>query len=512
MNLTLAVAFNRHDSSVTLADGRSVLLLLEAERYFREKKKQCSRAEMETLIRAALTSVGAEEGDIRHIVLATLENAFLPPDDRYTRHLGRRTARVLGRERSVTLVNHHAAHAGLAFAFPATPTLISSCDGGGDPGERNEYFLSSGTALRKVASHNARAVTAKLYDVVAQYVYGDIRCEGKLMALAAYGTPQRDDLLLLHRGRRVLSTGTYAQCFRYLGTHWRSLRGAAAADPMRVADFAAATQHFFEEERLRDLRNVARRQRGLRRLLLVGGAALNITLNSRIREAFPHLDVVAPACCDDTGQSLGALLYAHAARTGRRLHVDLPFLGLGDGAATMPRATVERIVRALVAGKVIALHHGRAEIGPRALGHRSFIAQATTLRMRRLLNDVIKQREAYRPLAPIVLRNEMRHWFVEAFSSPYMLFAVHSRPVAQERIPAALHADGTARVQTVTRGDVPLFPILAAYRKATGIPVLLNTSLNLRGDPLSNDIEDTRRIVRTFPRHVIGVYNGQVLR
>lgn len=512
MNLTLAVAFNHHDSSVTLADERRVLCVLEAERYFRVKKKTCSRAEMETLIRAALASIGAEEGDIRHVVVATLENAFLQSDDRYTRNLGRRTARVLGKERRVTLVNHHAAHAGLTFAFPSMPTLISSCDGGGDLGERNEYYLSDGTALLKVASRNARAVTAKLYDVVSQYVYGAVRCEGKLMALAAYGTQQQDDLALLRRGRSVLSTGTYAQCFGYLRTHWRSLRGAAAADPMRVANFAAATQHFFEEERLRDLRSVVRRQSGLRRLLLVGGAALNIILNSRIREAFPHLDVLAPPCCDDTGQSLGALLYAHAARTGRRLHVALPFLGLGNAEATMPRATVERIVRALVAGKVIALHHGSAEIGPRALGHRSFIAQATTLRMRHLLNDVIKQREAYRPLAPIVLRSEMRHWFVEAVSSPYMLFAVHSKPVAQKRIPAALHVDGTARVQTVTRVDVPLFPILVAYRNRTGTPVLLNTSLNLRGDPLSNDMEDTRRIVQRFPRHVIGVYNGQVLR
>lgn len=512
MMLTLAVAFNRHDSSVAVADQRRVLLVLEAERYFQEKKKRCSRMEMDELIRYALTSVGATERDVAHVVLATLENAYLPLKERYTHSLARRTTRILGKERTVTIVNHHTAHAGLAFAFPSKPTLVSSCDGGGDPGERNEYFLSNGVELRKVASHNATAITAKLYDVVSQYVYGSIRCEGKLMALAAYGTPQENDLLLLRRGRRVLSTGTYDECFQYLDGHAWNVRGLAATDPMRAANFAAATQHFFEEERIRDLHRVMNRHRYVRRLLLVGGAALNITLNSHIRKAFPQLEVAVPPCCDDTGQSLGALLAVHVARTGCRLHTDLPFLGLGDANATMSPETVEFIVRELVAGKVIALHHGRAEIGPRSLGHRSFIAQATTLCMRDLLNDVVKEREPYRPLAPIVLRREMCHWFAEDLPSPYMLFSVRAKPVAKERIPAALHADGTTRVQTVTPDDVPLYLILSAYQKATGIPVLLNTSLNLRGDPLSNGIENTRRIVRRFHRYVVGVYDGQVLR
>ena len=304
MKLSLSIAFNYHDSSVTLADERRVLLVLEAERYFQEKKKRCSRSEMNALIRVALTSIGATEGDITHVVLATLENAFLPLSERYTRYLGRRTTRILGTKRSVTIVNHHAAHAGMVFAFPPKPTLISSCDGGGDSGERNEYFLSNGAELRKVASHNASAITAKLYDIVSQYLYGSIRCEGKLMALAAYGTAQKDDLLILRRAL-VLSTGTYNQCFQYMDAHAQKVRGLAATDPILAANFAAATQRFFEEERMNDLHRVMKRHNHVQRLLLVGGAALNITLNSRIREAFPHLEVAVPPCCDDTGQSLG---------------------------------------------------------------------------------------------------------------------------------------------------------------------------------------------------------------
>jgi carbamoyltransferase len=230
-------------------------------------------------------------------------------------------------------------------------------------------------------------------------------------------------------------------------------------------------------------------------VLLAGGATLNIVANTRVKESLaPGRRLLLPPCCDDTGQSVGALLYYCHERAHVPVTARMPFLGysdrLDDGALSSSDATDE-LVSHLAGGGIVFLHRGQSEIGPRALGHRSILARPTR-RGFDLINHVIKQREFYRPLAPLVPAESVSSWFEWEGESKYMLYAAVARPETRLAAPGICHYDDSARLQTIDAHDDPfLSTLLTRVGQATGVPILINTSLNPRGAPILSKLEET---------------------
>ncbi|WP_086661496.1 carbamoyltransferase C-terminal domain-containing protein [Lentzea kentuckyensis] len=235
-------------------------------------------------------------------------------------------------------------------------------------------------------------------------------------------------------------------------------------------------------------------------LALSGGYALNCPTNSHLMLKYGFRGLLAPPCVGDSGQSIGIGLAAFHRRLGRfRFRFPGPYLGTEDldldGALAGHRQFVESVtdfdVDTAVAdlrGGPVVWFDGRAESGPRALGHRSLLGDPTTYDAKTAVNE-LKRREWWRPVAPVVLAEHLPDWFENARPSPYMLETFTIKPEQRERIPAVAHLDYSARIQSLTREQNPaLYDLIAAFHRRTGVPMLCNTSLNDKGEPIIDTI------------------------
>lgn len=421
----------------------------------------------------------------------------------------------LGLRAPLVRVPHHEAHAASAMlGLPAeAPALVLTADGMGEWTTTATWDVASGRPRRRrraVYPHSA----GKAYAAVTQWLgFWPESDEGKTMGLAAYGREDTDGYrfarsLLRHDARRLLRVRTKAFDFphgagRLYGDAFLEALGPARASdaPLRDgdADVALGMQHAIEEAML----SVAREglaATGASHLGLAGGLFLNCAMNgvlARRLDAEVHPFPVA----GDAGAAWGAAAAVHRARTGER-PAPLRTLRLGspvrateaDALAQMheghraddPAAT---LVDALRADRIVAVARGRAEFGPRALGGRSVVALPRSVAMRDEVNRR-KGREAWRPLAPIV-RVEDRRWFELEGPSPFMITTGLATDAARARTPGVVHEDGTARVQTVGPEDDPFLREVLDRLEAEGEPpVLLNTSLNRRGEPIVDTAEE----------------------
>jgi carbamoyltransferase len=278
------------------------------------------------------------------------------------------------------------------------------------------------------------------------------------------------------------------------------------------ADLAASVQTQLEETLL-ELAAWLHDATGERRLAMAGGVALNCVANSRLWRDGPFDDVWVQPAAGDAGTSLGAALYvAHelgedvepmaGAALGRGWDAG-ELAGWLDRAALpydSPRDVAEEAAATLAGNGVVAWFDGRAEFGPRALGHRSLLADPRDAANLERLNDV-KGREQFRPVAPMVLEERAAEIFDGGpLPSPYMLFTHRVREPWLERIPAVVHVDGTARVQTVNAEREPAVArLLEAFERRTGVPVLVNTSLNTAGRPMVDDPRDALECFGSAP-------------
>ncbi len=372
--------------------------------------------------------------------------------------------------------------------------------------------------------------------------------EYKLMGLAPYGTPRFKDLILEHlldlkpdgSFRLDLSYFDYLAGLRMTSRRMDALLGGpprAAEAPLteREMDLAASIQAVTEEIVLRMARDL-HAQTGLDAIVLAGGVALNCVANGRLLREGPFSRIWIQPASGDSGGALGAALFAwhqlldkprtpgagdaqRGSRLGPGLDSDSAAAALDRAGARYHRqpdqaATVALVARAIQDGKVVGVCEGRMEFGPRALGGRSILGDARSAKMQSQLNLQIKFRESFRPFAPAVLAAHAHEWFElpEGTESPYMLLVagVHpSRRLAAEgpepaglerlrrprsTIPAVTHVDGSARVQTVDPLRSPRFAALLARMLAdTGCPVVINTSFNIRGEPIVCTAEDAYR-------------------
>jgi carbamoyltransferase len=195
----------------------------------------------------------------------------------------------------------------------------------------------------------------------------------------------------------------------------------------------------------------------------------------------------------DAGSALGAA----AAMYGKHLNWKGPYLGHDLGG----EYPVDKIVNALIVDKIAPVASGRAEYGPRALGNRSILADPRDPDIKDKVNT-IKKRELFRPFAPVVLAEEAHKWFDMSYMSPYMQYT--PRALRPELMPSVVHADGTSRVQTVTEEEHPgLYAVLKKWNTLTGVPVLLNTSLNIKGQPILNDMHDVTAWEKYYQKGII---------
>jgi carbamoyltransferase len=249
---------------------------------------------------------------------------------------------------------------------------------------------------------------------------------------------------------------------------------------------------------------------GCRQFVLAGGVALNCNANGALA-ASPIADkVFVPPAANDAGAAVGAAFLQWVEHSGRapKVPVDQIYLGeaiekdaVADAVAASGVSQVAKVedpaavaAAAVAAGFVVGWCQGRMEFGPRALGNRSILADPRDPRMPDKINMRVKFREPWRPFAPSVLVEKNAEWFEPAIESPYMLLALNVRPELRATVPAITHVDGSARVQTVTEDANPLYyRLIDCFDKLTGVPMVLNTSLNIRGEPIARTPEDAIR-------------------
>lgn len=250
-----------------------------------------------------------------------------------------------------------------------------------------------------------------------------------------------------------------------------------AIDEQDKFDIAAAVQKVYED-RLVNFMAMAQKLTGKRNLVFMGGCALNCAANTMLWRMFDDVWIMPNP--GDAGSSLGAA----AAAYGEHINWKHPYLGYDLGG----NYPVSEIITGLIRNKIVAVATGKAEYGPRALGNRSILADPRDPNIKDKVN-LIKKRELFRPFAPVVMEEYASRWFDMKFTSPYMQYAV--KCLQPDKIPSVVHKDGTSRVQTVNKNQHPgLYDVLSNWYAMTGVPILLNTSLNIKGQPLLNDKKD----------------------
>jgi carbamoyltransferase len=417
----------------------------------------------------------------------------------------------------VHFVPHHLAHA--ASAALAAPyggnCAVLVLDG---RGERHSHLAGRVVegVIEPLYSQQLPHSLGLLYEDATDHL-GFLRSsdEFKVMALASYGRPRHLDYLR----ECVHATGDGG--FRTTGVDWNTLAKRREPDADWTADHAdlAASLQACLEEVLLELARWLHEQTGSSRLALAGGVALNCVANTRLFADSPFSEVWVQPAAGDAGTALGGALYLAQQRDG--LIDPFPGADLGRGWSDVEieqvlqtaRVPYERpddvaaaAAQALARNEIVAWFQGRSEFGPRALGHRSLLAHPGHEGNLSRLNDV-KGREQFRPVAPMVLSERAADIFGRGpVPSEYMLFTHDVQPYWAQRIPAVVHVDGTARIQTVDRARDPLLAqMLTEFERLTGLPVVVNTSLNTAGRPMVDDLRDALECFGSTPIDLLAV-------
>jgi carbamoyltransferase len=409
----------------------------------------------------------------------------------------------------VRFVPHHVAHAASAYlASPWRDCSVMVLDG---RGERTSFLAGQvrAVALEVLRTQQLPHSLGLMYEEVTEHLgFRRSSDEYKVMALASYGEPAFIDEL--RTAARANSDGGFVT----EPIDWSTLAKRRTADgPLEKEhkDLAASVQIRLQEV-LVELAAWLHEQTGDQALTLAGGVALNCVANSDIFRCGPFDEMWIQPAAGDAGTALGAALYLSqeagdhvepmtTAALGREWSDDELETWLREAKLTYekPVDIAEAVAEVLAADGVVAWFQGRSEYGPRALGHRSLLADPSRAENLERLNAV-KGREQFRPVAPMVLAERAGEIFEGPLPSPFMLFTHDVKKHWRDRIPAVVHVDGSARVQTVDRSTEPLVArMLEAFERRTGIPVVVNTSLNTAGRPMVDDPRDALECFGSAP-------------
>jgi carbamoyltransferase len=466
-------------------------------------------------------------------------------------------------ETKLLFAEHHQSHAASAFyPSPFDEAVILTMDGVGE-WATTSVGRGQGKTLEMVKEIHFPHSLGLLYSAFTYYTGFKVNSgEYKVMGLAPYGEPRfkatiLDNLIDLKPDgsfRLDLSYFDYCTGLRMTNEKFAALFGGKPRDPearltQREMDLAASIQAVCEEVVLRLTRSIAA-ETGARNVCLAGGVALNCVANGKVLRDGKFKRLWVQPAAGDAGGAIGAALVAYHGFNGRERAIGNTIDGMsgaylgpeyGDdeiadrltklGAAfeqNDDRALVDQTVAALTQEKAVGWFQGRMEFGPRALGARSILGDARSPSMQKTLNLRVKYRESFRPFAPAVLREDVAQWFELGGDSPYMLlvadvvvprrrqmteaeralFGIDKLNVPRSEIPAVTHVDYSARVQTVHRDTNPRFhALLSRFKERTGCPVLVNTSFNVRGEPIVCTPEDAFRCFMGTDIEVLAIGN-----
>ena len=524
------------DSAAALVTSAGTVAAAAEERFTREK---ATGAFPEKAIRYCLREGGLTLAQVDYIAhgfsYEPFKQYFMETEDMRKQYDGVYSPDVQRRNledrfpgldagRKLVPVTHHIAHAASTFypsGFPESLILIS--DG---MGEIHSMTVAVGQGadikvLTQVSGLHSLGILYGVFTLYLGYYFGVD--EYKVMGLAPYGDPReyynkmaelvhlREDgtytIPLFASNRTPLEKETHRGVLQELVNRFGPARDPGADFTKRHMDIAAALQAVLQSCQLHVLRHF-RRESGIENLCVAGGVALNCSANGLIHRSrlFKRM-FVQPAAGDD-GSALGAALYVQRLHSPtfkpRRMTAPLwgpeysrdeihKALSERDDCVVQPAGTYtsvcQEVARRLAQGEIIGWFQGRMEYGPRALGNRSILADPRDPAMRDRINALVKKREGFRPFAPIVTTESATKYFEiqegaeETFA--HMLLVSQVRPGFREKLPAITHVDGSARVQTVSRENYArLWELLRAFENVTGLPVLLNTSLNVKGQPI----------------------------
>jgi carbamoyltransferase len=412
-------------------------------------------------------------------------------------------------------VRHHLAHAAAAFflsGFEAANVLV--VDGRGEC-ESTSLMYASDHSILEIETYPIEHSLGQLYSYVTHLcgLHSRSGQEGKTMGLAAYGRSRIDFSKVVKIVGQRYSIDRNAM--RRLAT-LRTPAGATsgdASDNADARDLAWSVQNALERvfvalgERLHN-------ETGERRFVVSGGVGLNCNANAvLLSQPFVEQLFVQPAA-NDAGTAVGAamLLWTEASETpptasrgaiylgpsyGEQA-IEAALLSLGESDAVRTNSPAVQAAELVASGFVVGWYQGAMEFGPRALGNRSILADPRNPRAPDMINSKVKFRERWRPFAPSVLAERVGEWFHPAVESPYMLLTLNVRPGKEEQVPAITHIDGSARVQTVCPKDNRLFhELISSFHERTGVPMVLNTSLNTKGQPIVCTPSDAIRCFRS---------------
>lgn len=483
-----AIAFHvQHDANLAIADDGRLLLALELEKLFEERyfasasDDETFRAQWAHALKIAREATGIDEFDI------AVTSWVMPAK--------RRILQSLVSARQWSTVDHHVAHAlhGLHDS-PFSQPLVVSFDGGGNDGtfrifrgDRQRGLLTAvarpplnlGTPYRLLATAMPEVTGRK-----PQPRAGHLSLAGKLMAYAALAAPRADWFSAVEDYYRAYQEP--AQALYSLGEALKIELDADSLSADEARALAATSQAVFEslvEQTVLEHLHAA----PVDGIILTGGCALNVVANERLRHT-SRRPIHIPPAPNDAGIAVGALW-----SVGRPIGEVGPFVGLDlvrdveDSrmlARGARRTAIEELAPLVLRGAIIGIAHGRMELGPRALGNRSIIAAPDRPELRERINARIKSREWYRPVAPAVLADTAMRLFENPPRSPYMSFAARVRESERRRLAGAVHIDGTARVQIIENPASPLGALLVALQRLGATPCVLNTSFNMKGQPL----------------------------
>lgn len=429
----------------------------------------------------------------------------------------------LGYKGKVLFIKHHLSHAASTFLVsPFQEAAILTADGVGE-WTTMSYGFARGNEIKILKEMQFPDSLGLLYTAVTTYLgFEALEGEGKVMGLAGYGQPG-----YLDQFRKMVTLrpdGSYRIDTSYFGFNkgWRMYskkfikafgKERCREDKLeqRHCDIAATLQTFIEEI----LIMIARRlydDTKMDKLCLAGGLFLNCVANSRIIEETPFKEVFIQPAAGDSGGAIGVASYIyHALFNNPRNHtLQDAYLGPEFSSNQIKRILLNRgvafkefaeedltkyIAQKIFQDKIIGWFQGRMEFGPRALGNRSILANPCNPNMKDILNTKVKNRESFRPYAPAVLEERVNDYFEAKQFSPFMLLAAKVREDKKALIPAVTHVDGTARVQIVSKKtNLKLWNLIKAFQDISGIPLIINTSFNLKGKPIvcspENALED----------------------
>ncbi len=521
-----------HDSAAALVVDGKIVAAAEEERFTRRKHgKACvpfSTWELpERAIAWCLESAGFEPRDLDAVAYSYDPSLARTGDDLiandyeglrsyYVKRLPNFLRSLFGTfdEAKVRYVPHHVAHAASAYlCAPFRSSATLAIDGRGERGAFLAGHVRDGSLETLSTVPLPHSLGLRYEDLTVHLGFHRSSDEYKVMGMAAYGKPRFAPQLREHM---------YADGIGFVAPpvdYAQFCAPRSATDEsfsQDHADLAASVQQRLQEI-LVEVAVALHERTGEHDLTFAGGVALNCVANTYLAERGPFRRVWVQPAAGDAGTALGAALYvAHEAGeatqpmrsaalgrswddAGVRARLDVANL-----AYTEPNDLAEAVAAVLADNGLVAWFQGPSEFGPRALGHRSLLAHPGFDNLRRL-NDV-KGREQFRPVAPMVLAERAADIFSGPLPSPYMLFTHRVRDSWRERLPTITHVDGTARVQTVDAADEPLMAaVLRAFERRTGLPVLVNTSLNTAGRPMVDDPRDALELFGSTPVDALAI-------